>query len=312
MFYRLSFPAHKARACQPIFPKSVALISLVLSLSLSIACGSHPAFTTSNPNQTTGTTSTSNGSSTPTGGNSPAPAPAGNPGNSFSNLQHSGGWASFGQVGPNYVDCSPSPCNGVSFSMTQGVNSPSISGQASEFYVGGSVPFADALWTNHLIGQASSQSMPDANTSVVPSLHNFTYDVYFYGDNFALAQALEFDINVFFNNMGLIFGHQCRIASGNQWDVWDNQNAKWVPTGVACNPNNNSWNHLTIQVQRTSNNDLLYQSITFNGVTSNLNWTFPPGSSSNWYGITINYQMDGDANQDSYNVYLDNLTFSYQ
>ncbi|MGB8061842.1 MAG: hypothetical protein WCF26_08105 [Candidatus Sulfotelmatobacter sp.] len=47
-------------------------------------------------------------------------------------------------------------------------------------------------------------------------------------------------------------------------------------------------------------------------MTSTLNWTFGHGSASNWYELTMNYQMDGNHNQDSYNVYLDNLTFSYQ
>jgi Putative Ig domain len=233
-------------------------------------------------------------------------------GSSFSEVQHSGGWAQYGQQWPSYVDCSPSPCQGISFSMTQGVSSPSLSGKATEYYVGGNVPFSDALWNNHLIGANSSQGMPDANQTVVPSLHDFTYDVYFYGDNLGLSQALEFDINQFFGGMGFIFGHECRIASGNEWDVWDNQNAYWKHTGIPCNPNSNSWNHLTLKVQRTSNNQLVYQSITLNGVTSNLNWSFPAGSAPGWYGVTINYQMDGDKNQDSYNVYLDNLTFSYQ
>ncbi len=235
-----------------------------------------------------------------------------NGGHSLTSLQHSGGWGEFGQQWPSYVDCSPSPCDGISFSMTQGVSSPSLSGQATEYYVGGSVPFSDALWVNHLIGPMSSQGMPDGNQTMVPSLHNFTYDVYFYGDNFGPSQALEFDINQFFGNMGFIFGHECRIASGNEWDVWDNQNARWTPTGIPCYPNNNSWNHLTIQVQRTSNNDLVYQSITLNGSTHTLNWTFPHGSSPGWYGLTINYQMDGNSKQDSYNVYLDNLTFTYE
>ena len=233
-------------------------------------------------------------------------------GKSFTSLQHSGGWGQYGQQWPSYVDCSPSPCDGISFSMTQGVSSPSLSGQATEYYVGGSVPFSDALWNNHLIGPGSSQGMPDGNQTVVPSLHNFTYDVYFYGDNLGLSQALEFDINQFFGNMSFIFGHECRIATGNEWDVWDNQNARWTPTGIPCHPNSNGWNHLTIQVQRTSNNDLVYQSITLNGSTHTLNWTFPHGSSAGWYGLTINYQMDGNSKQDSYNVYLDNLTFTYQ
>jgi hypothetical protein len=28
--------------------------------------------------------------------------------------------------------------------------------------------------------------------------------------------------------------------------------------------------------------------------------------------VTINFQMDGNYKQDSYNVYLDNLTLAYQ
>jgi hypothetical protein len=233
-------------------------------------------------------------------------------GPSFTNLQHSGGWGQYGQQGPNYVDCSPSPCNGIAFSMTQGVQSPSLSGEATEFNVGGTAGFSDALFNNHLIGPSSSQGMPDSDQSVVPSLHDFTYDVYFYGDDFGPSQALEFDINQFFGNLGFIWGHECRIASGNEWDVWDNQNQYWKHTGVACNPNANSWNHLTLKVQRTSDNNLVYQSITLNGVTSTLNWTFPAGSTPGWYGLTINYQMDGNQKQQSYNVYLDQLTFSYQ
>ena len=197
--------------------------------------------------------------------------------------------------------------------MSQGVQSPSISGNATIFNVGGSVPFSDALYNNHLIGNGSSEGMPDGNQTLVPTLHDFTYDVYFYGDNLGLSQALEFDINQFVNGMSFIFGHECRIAGGNEWDIWDNQNAYWKHTGIPCYPTSNSWNHLTIKVQRTSDNQLVYQSITLNGNTSTLNWTFPPGSAQQgWYGVTINYQMDGNENQNSYNVYLDQLTFSYQ
>ena len=56
----------------------------------------------------------------------------------------------------------------------------------------------------------------------------------------------------------------------------------------------------------------MYDSITFNGVINSLNWTFGHGSAPGWYGITINYQMDGNYRQDAYKVYLDTLTFSYQ
>lgn len=233
-------------------------------------------------------------------------------GSSFTNLQHSGGWSGYGQIAPNYVDCSPSPCDGVTYSRVQNVKSPSMSGEATEYNLSGTTDYGDAIWNNHLIGTQSSQGMPDNDHNEVNTYHDFTYDVYFYGSNLGLAQALEFDVNQFFDSLGFIFGHECRIASGNEWDVWDDAGAKWIPTGIACYPNENSWNHLTLKVERTSGNQLTYQSITLNGVTSNLNWTYYPESvPSSWWGVTINYQMDGNSQQSPYSVYLDELTFTY-
>jgi hypothetical protein len=234
-------------------------------------------------------------------------------GSSFTELQHSAGWSGYGQSAPSYVDCSPSPCDGITFSMDQNIKSPSLSGESSEFNLSGSTDYGDTLWNNHLIGSQSSQGMPDSGHDEVNTYHNFTYDVYFYGTNLGLSQALEFDVNQFFDSMGFIFGHECRIAAGNEWDVWDNSSAKWIPTGIACNPIDNSWNHLTIKVERTTSNQLTYQSIELNGVTSTLNWTYSPGSApSSWWGVTINYQMDGNDKQSPYSVYLDELTFTYE
>lgn len=238
--------------------------------------------------------------------------PVTNGGNTFSNLQQSGGWGAYGQQPPNYDDCSPSPCDGVSYSMTQGVKSPSMSGESTQYSLSGTTVYADALFNNHLIGDFSSQGMPDSSHTLVPTYHDFNYDVYFYTTNLAVSQALEFDINQFFDNLGFTWGHECRIAGGNEWDIWDNVDQHWVPTGIPCYPNNNSWNHLTIQVQRTSNNQLLYQSITLNGVTSTLNQYYNPGSTAGWYGVTVNYQMDGNYEQSPYSVYLDDLTFTYR
>jgi hypothetical protein len=233
-------------------------------------------------------------------------------GNVFSNLQNHGGWGKFGQGPPNFVDCSPSPCDGISYSMYQGVGSPSLSGKAAQFNLGGNATYSDALFNNHLIGDLSSEGLPDTGHTLVPQYHNFTYDVYFFGSNLGASQALEFDINQFFDGMGFIWGHECRIAGGHEWDVWNNVTQRWIPTGISCYPNNNAWNHLTIQVQRTSNNELLYQSITLNGQTHYLNQYYAHGSAPGWWGITVNYQMDGNNKQSPYSIYLDNLSFFYQ
>jgi hypothetical protein len=281
------------------------------SLQIPVANASNSGSGTSGSGSGSGSSGSSGSGSSGSGSGGSSSSGSSSQGKSFSNLQRASGWGQYGQGPPNFVDCSPSPCDGISFSMTQNVNSPSKSGAATIFNVGGSTPYSDALWNNHLIGPLSSQGTFDSDGTLVPAVYNFQYDVDFYGDNFGASQALEFDINQFFGDMGFIFGHECRIASGNQWDVWDNANAKWVPTGVPCYPNQNQWNHLTLKVQRTSDNHLTYQSITLNGDSHTLNWSFEHGSAPGWYGVTVNYQMDGNDKQDSYNVYLDNLTLTY-
>src|ERR1700686_2744517 len=105
-------------------------------------------------------------------------APVTSTGNSFSNLQQNGGWQAYGLTPPTYDTCSPSPCGGISYSMTQGMNSPSMSGDSTQFNLAGTTLYADALFNNHLIGDFSSQGMPDSNHTLVPTYHNFTYDVY--------------------------------------------------------------------------------------------------------------------------------------
>jgi hypothetical protein len=134
--------------------------------------------------------------------------------------------------------------------------------------------------------------------------------VWFYASDVELAQALEFDINQFENGKSFIWGHECRVAGGHEWDTWDNPGQHWVPSGFACNPVN-GWNHLVIQVERTSDDQLLFQTITLNDQQNNVNrYDSPTGT--NWYGITINYQIDGDYKQDPYTIYIDELNFTYR
>lgn len=232
-------------------------------------------------------------------------------GNTFTNIQRSKGWNSWGQLAPTYQDCE-NPCRGVTWSMSQNIKDNSMSGDATQFSLGGTTPYSDVLFENPLIGMFSTQGLPDIDHKLVPSLHNFTYDAWFYLGNAAATQAMEFDINIFLDSTGMTWGTECRIRGGNEWDIWDNVNAKWTPTGIACNPFSNNWNHVTVNVQRGPNNTLIYQSITLNGVTANLNKTYAPFSvPADWYGITVNYQMDGDEHQQAITSYLDNFTFTY-
>lgn len=232
-------------------------------------------------------------------------------GTKIGNIHATGGWNQWGELPPSYDICS-APCSGVDWSMTQHVSSGSLSGNGTIFWVGGSTPYSDALWSNKLIGQGTTQNMPDTNQTILPSIHHMVYDTDVYVSNLAVTQDLEFDVNLFMYGVGMEFGMECNHLNGNVWDIWNNVNVQWVHTSIPCTLNDKSWNHVSFQVQRESNNDLTYQSITVNGTTYNINQTVAPFSvPSSWYGMTVNYQMDGNYQQTPYTTMLDNLSVTY-
>ncbi len=234
-------------------------------------------------------------------------------GGTFWNLQaNTAGWTGYGLLPPVYAicpNCSPAGPS-VSWSWTPGVSVASSSSQTVKTTIGGTQAYTDVLWNNHLIGDFSSQGLPDYNHTLIPTLHNFTYDVWFYLSNNTAPQALEFDINQFVNGQSYIWGHECRVAGGHQWDTWNNAGQFWVPSGIGCWPIV-GWNHLVIQAQRTSDNHLLFKSISLNGTTNALNRYDSP-TPTTWYGVTINYQIDGNTWQTPYAVHLDKLNFTWQ
>jgi hypothetical protein len=285
--------------------KIIYCIALVLSLLTISACGGAPR-----PSPTVIVTPpTPTPPATPPPPPAPAPAPAN--GIKLSNIQASQGWNSWGQFAPVYADCA-APCPGITWSMTQGVTSPSTIGNATRFDLGGSTPYSDVLWSNPVIGQFSTQGLPDNGHTLLPTVHNFIYDADFYVTSVSVTQVLEFDISMYMNGVGMIWGNQCNNLGGKVWDIWDNLNAHWISTGVTCNLIDNGWNHVTIEAQRQDDNTLLFQSFTLNGVTTTLNKSYPPFSvPSGWWGITVNYQMDGDYKQSANTTYMDNFSLTY-
>lgn len=230
----------------------------------------------------------------------------------FSDLQSKGGWTGYALLPPMYPICAKCKSTGpeLKWSWTQNVASPSMDGKTTKsVYGGGTVQWSDAFWNVHLIGDMSSQGVKDPNKNIVPNLHDFTYDVYFWVGNINNSQALEFDINQFVEGKSHIWGHECRIAGGHEWDTWNNAAKHWVPSGIPCYPVSNAWNHLTLNVQRTPAGKLLFHTISLNGKTATLDRYDDPTKTS-WHGITINYQIDGNKQITPYTVYVDKLTFT--
>lgn len=234
----------------------------------------------------------------------------GSSGNTLWALQGAGGWNQWGELPPAMDTCN-APCNyQVAFDMQQHEGWVSNSGNGTQFDLWGTTPYSAVLYSNPVLGQRSWINS-DPNQTLLPNLHNFTYDTDVYVSNADVTQALEFDVNMYLNGLGMEWGTQCNHLADNSWDYWDNVNATWVSSGAPC-VLTNGWHHLTLQVQRESDNTLLYQSITWDGTTYTLNRYVAPFSvPGDWYGVTVNYQMDGNYNMSSNTTYLDNFNLTY-
>ncbi len=189
-------------------------------------------------------------------------------------------------------------CAGVSgqtdaaSSFAQFQSSPSMDGKSMRFFIGGTTPYRNALWH---IGFGGTTA------------RHFIYDVYFYIKNPSAAMALEWDLNQYIGGKAYIFGVQCNVQSSHTWDVWDPYYGHWRSTGISC-PQFPAykWNHVVEEFERTTDNRLHFVAITYNGVKHYVNKYYNPHSTS-WYGMGIDYQMDGNSTQTDYYTWLDKI-----
>lgn len=182
--------------------------------------------------------------------------------------------------------------------MSQHQKSPSMDGDSAQFHIGGHKPYSDALWWRNLgaVGNAS----------------HFVFDLAFYIQNSGVSEGLEFDINVAHAGRYYVFGNQCSPLSSHTWDTWDMNGGGWKSTGIACSTfPSNQWNHVTIEVERTSKNQLHWVSITYNGSKHYIDRFVNSQATGFSDGVSIDFQMDGNFRQDAYSTWLDKVNLSY-
>jgi len=180
--------------------------------------------------------------------------------------------------------------------MTEGVASPSLDGQSAQFWLGGGIPYAGALWWKELTPQ--------------PGASHFTYDLYFYHQNADAPQALEFDVNQAVGGGKYIFGTECNFRETGTWRVWDTTNVHWVDTGIACSPSANNWNHLTWDLQRNGDGSYTFVDVTLNGQNSSVNqtyWPIPQGGDE----LNAAVQLDSNYAGIDYSVWVDEIGLTY-
>jgi len=226
---------------------------------------------------------------TSSGGGSPVPSTGTK---TFSNIDEMTGW--------DHCDV----CSGINaagprtpHSITHFVNNPSIDGKSVQFWLGGSTPYASALWWKQLGGNSS--------------VSKFRYDLYFYIKDANAPQALEFDVNQTVGGRRYVFGTECSLKTSKQWSVWDTAVGKWVPTGHPCNyiaPY--TWHHLVEEYARTSDGKIHYISITLDGKKYYINRYYWSRAISA-FDINVAIQLDGNSSMTNYLLWADKVTLTY-
>jgi hypothetical protein len=179
--------------------------------------------------------------------------------------------------------------------MSQWVHTPSMDGNGMQFALQGTGSYRNALWYKGLGGTNAT---------------HLVYDLYFYITQPNLSEALEFDINQYVGGRAYVFGHQCSPKASHTWDVYDKPNNRWVSTGISCPVfPGYTWNHVTLEVERTWDQKLHYISITYNGTKHYVN-KYISSTASSWYGLSVDVQLDGDYAQHNYSTWVDKMNLS--
>ncbi len=220
-------------------------------------------------------------------------------GSGISQIQNLPGWINCSSVLATGAVCAAGL--GVAKSdLVQSQTSPTLDGSTSAKFSleGATHPYSNALYWIPLGGGNN--------------VTHFTYDLYFYVDNSDASQALEFDVNQTFGGTRWTWGSECNFDADQKWDIWNDAGGLWAPTDVPCTHfPSNTWVHIIWTLERVGN-QVHYISLQVNDQTYDVDTYYT--AQSNWYAdeIDIAFQMDGNWEQQPYNVWLDNVTLNAQ
>src|SRR6266702_4530984 len=168
----------------------------------------------------------------------------------FSNVQSMSGWKAC-------TACAGGGSN-ASYTFQQGVASPSLSGSAIAESILGGTPFSHLLAYKNL-GTTTSD------------VHHFIQDAYLRFNKPWNANGFSIAGHQTINGKHYRFSTQCSFIKG-VWSVWDTSNKRWKSTGRACTrPAANTWEHITIETERTSDGREHFLTISVDGKTSYIN-----------------------------------------
>jgi len=212
-----------------------------------------------------------------------------------SNIQNLPGWLSCSAALGNGFTCAAGLGTAVS-QLIQNQSSPSLDGSSAEFTMAGPHPYSNELYWYPLGGGNN--------------VTHFTYDLWFYVSVGDAPQSLEFDVNQAFGGTRWTWGSQCDFDQTGKWTIWDPLHEIWVPTSVPCEHfPSNTWIHLIWNLERVGN-QVHYMTLDVADQEYDVDTYYT--AQPNWYQeeIDIAFQLDGNYEQQPYQVWLDKVTLN--
>ena len=221
----------------------------------------------------------------------------------ISGIQNMPGWqscaadfpAGSGRDGQVCASGNPNPPTST---MMQGQTSPAMDGKSAKFSMSGPNGYSNELYFNAIAGGRN--------------VSHFTYDLYFYIDNPAAPQALEFDTNQTFGGYRWVWGSECNFKGETppRWDLWDDASGLWRESDVPCNTfPANTWIHLIWQFERVGN-QVHYISLQVGNQTYNVDTYYNNQTDWTLEEIDTAFQMDLQQPPIPYNVWLDQVNLT--
>ena len=193
-------------------------------------------------------------------------------------------------------DCSGEPGTGATYSMTQSIGSPSLTGAAIKFDITGGTPWNTALWWKQLGGD-------DTKT-------HFLYELSFYVADPNAAQALEFNVNQNASGWRYEYATQCDFRGNGTWRIWDHTQMHWVSTGKPCPiPAANQWNKLALEFERTTDHRVHFIAVTLNGQRYPIDM-YSDAFTASGSGIDVAFQMDSTGTVVPWSTWVDDIKLS--
>lgn len=186
---------------------------------------------------------------------------------------------------------------GATYSMTDGISSPSLNGASTKFSLGGSTPWSHALFYRNMSSNSTAT--------------HFIYDLYYYYKTPGASSGMEFSVSQRKGYQWYRWDTQCSYVTGN-WRVWDNKYVRWVNTSIPCHrPSPYTWTHVVFEGQRY-NGKVVFVSVTINGKKYYINRSYYPKSmSTSSSRVIIHYQLNGNQYETDYSTWGNKFKLTY-